>query len=90
VLALIDKKLLPVVRVQVAWTRDDNFQPPLTVGEYTFTPNLEISVQHNETTDTWCLLIANVSHVDDGLYECSILDVHEAISYDVYLQTTGT
>jgi len=45
-----------------------------------------VTVQHNDTTDTWCLTITDVAQDDDDTYQCQINSKQDQTNfYDVHL-----
>jgi len=75
---------------QVVWRREGAVHP-LTIGLFTFVSDARVSVSHNETTDSWCLMIDDVQHADDGTYQCQINSKEDQTNfYDVYLHVIST
>jgi len=71
--------------MQVVWRREAAIHP-LTIGLFTFVSDSRVSVRHNATLDTWCLVIERVQQTDDGTYQCQINSKHDQTnSFDVYL-----
>ena len=59
---------------QVVW-RKDTVESPLTSGDVTFTPDVDINIQTRLVSDTeshWNLSIANVGPEDAGSYQCQV------------------
>jgi hypothetical protein len=79
----------------VAWKKKSE-EHPLTIGMFTFVGDTRISVDYNQRTNEWSLIIQDVRPSDEGKYQCQIAtrDTH-ANTYDVLLnvktvQVSGT
>lgn len=67
----------------VVW-RKMNMDYPLTIGEMTFSPEDEMSVDHTQvtrTSSTWDLLIKSVKPHHAGVYECQVSANHLIAQY---------
>lgn len=87
----------------VVW-RKMNMDYPLTIGEMTFSPDDEMSIDHSSltmTSSTWDLLIKSAKPRHAGVYECQVsanhliaqyitLNVVERSSLRSELKVTGT
>jgi len=69
---------------QVAWRKQDEIHP-LTIGLFQFAPDTRVSVDYNQRTTEWSLIIQDVRPTDEGTYRCQISTKHERDSYDVRL-----
>ena len=59
---------------------------PLTIGLFTFVSDARVSVRHDNESNSWCLLINDVTRDDDGAYQCQINSKEDQTNfYDVYL-----
>ena len=56
---------------QVVWRREKDLHP-LTIGMFTFVPDERISVDYNQRTNEWSLIIHNVNPADEATYNCQI------------------
>ena len=69
--------------IQVVW-RKMSMDYPLTIGEMTFSPEDEMSVDHSRITrmsSTWDLLIKSVKPYHAGVYECQVSANHLIAQY---------
>jgi len=63
---------------------------PLTIGLFTFVSDPRVTVRHNNTTDTWCLIINDVQLTDDGTYQCQINSKDDQTNfYNVHLHVVS-
>lgn len=69
---------------QVTWKRSDAVHP-LTIGLFPFAPDTRISVDHNQRTNEWSLVIQDVRPLDEGIYQCQISTKNEHDTYDIRL-----
>lgn len=70
---------------KVTWRRQ-NQEHPLTVGLFPFVSDPRVSVDFNQRTNEWSLIIQDVRPDDEGLYHCEISTKHKkSFSYDVRL-----
>ena len=72
---------------QVIWRRKHE-DHPLGVGRFTFTGDTRISVQFDERSGNWSLVISEVKPSDDGVYVCQI-STKPVKSYDIRLNVKG-
>ncbi|KAK2181817.1 hypothetical protein NP493_379g00015 [Ridgeia piscesae] len=56
---------------KVVWRREKDLHP-LTIGMFTFVPDERISVDYNQRTNEWSLIIHNVNPADEATYNCQI------------------
>ncbi|XP_052101589.1 leucine-rich repeats and immunoglobulin-like domains protein 1 isoform X2 [Mytilus californianus] len=56
---------------EVIWRRISDVHP-LTIGQYVFTSDSRISIQHATGTNDWNLIITDVKPGDAGEYECQV------------------
>lgn len=68
----------------VTWKRSDAVHP-LTIGLFPFAPDTRISVDHNQRTNEWSLVIQDVRPLDEGIYQCQISTKNEHDTYDIRL-----
>jgi len=69
----------------VTWRKRSEAHP-LTIGLFTFVGDTRISVDFNQRTNEWSLIIQDVKPTDEGLYECQISTKQENLpSYEVKL-----
>ena len=74
---------------QVVWRRAGVVHP-LTIGLFTFVSDPRVTVRHNNTTDTWCLIINDVQLTDDGTYQCQINSKDDQTNfYNVHLHVVS-
>ena len=79
---MVNLYLLPF---QVTWRRRSDAHP-LTIGLFTFVGDTRISVDFNQRTNEWSLMIQDVTPADEGIYECQISTKQENMnSYEVKL-----
>ncbi|ELT87387.1 hypothetical protein CAPTEDRAFT_211986 [Capitella teleta] len=79
----------------VTWKRADQ-EHPLTIGLFPFVSDTRVTVDYNQRTLEWVLIIQDVKPDDEGIYQCQISTKHQhdKLSYDVKLnvdtvQVTG-
>lgn len=71
------------ISTQVVWRRT-NMEYPLTIGEMTFSPDDEMTVDHSRLTkssSSWDLLIKSIKPEHAGIYECQVSSNHLIAQY---------
>lgn len=68
----------------VTWKKHDDIHP-LTIGMYPFAPDTRISVDYNQRTNEWSLIIQDIRPMDDGIYQCQISTKNDHDTYDIRL-----
>ena len=74
----------PPARAQVTFRKQDEVHP-LTIGLFQFAPDTRISVDYNQRTMEWSLIIQDVKPSDEGVYRCQISTKHDRDTYDIKL-----
>ena len=70
---------------QITWRRHAEIHP-LTIGMFTFAPDTRITVDYNQRTNEWSLIIQDIKPSDEGIYHCAISTKDEAnVAYDIRL-----
>ena len=58
----------------------------MTIGLFTFVGDTRVSVDYNQRTNEWSLIIQDVKPSDEGTYKCQISTKQEHMqSYDIEL-----
>jgi len=78
-----------LVTGQVTWRKRDEIHP-LTIGLFQFAPDTRISVDYNQRTTEWSLIIQDVKPSDEGFYCCQISTKYDRDTYDVRLNVRST
>jgi len=74
----------------VTWRRQGDAHP-LTIGLYPFAPDSRLSVDHNERTSEWSLIIQDVTPQDEGVYHCQVTSKDDEDNmYNVHLYVART
>ena len=68
----------------MTWRRQDESHP-LTIGLFTFVPDTRISVDYNQRTNEWSLMIQDVRPTDEAVYQCVISTKNVNDKYDIQL-----
>jgi len=80
---------------KVTWRKKSEAHP-LTIGLFTFVGDTRITMDYNQRTNEWSLIIQDVKPSDEGIYQCQISTKHDNLNtYDVRLnvktvQVSGT
>ena len=75
--------------LQVTWRKRNEIHP-LTIGLFQFAPDTRISVDYNQRTTEWSLIIQDVKPSDEGYYCCQISTKHDRDTYDIRLNVRST
>lgn len=70
--------------LQVTWKKFEEVHP-LTIGLFPFAPDSRISVDYNQRTNEWSLIIQDIRPMDEGVYQCQISTKDDQDSYDITL-----
>ena len=70
--------------VQVAWRKQDEIHP-LTIGLFQFAQDTRVTVDYNQRTSEWSLIIQDVRPADEGVYHCQLSTKFDRDSYDIRL-----
>jgi len=74
----------------VTWRRDGDAHP-LTIGLYPFAPDSRLSVDFNQRTNEWSLIIQDVTLDDEGVYHCQVTSKDDQDNmYNVHLFVAST
>ena len=73
----------------MTWRKRDEIHP-LTIGLFQFAPDTRISVDYNQRTTEWSLIIQDVKPSDEGYYCCQISTKHDRDTYDIRLNVRST
>jgi len=74
----------------VTWRRDGDAHP-LTIGLYPFAPDSRLSVDFNQRTNEWSLIIQDVTPDDEGVYHCQVTSKDDQDNmYNVHLFVAST
>ena len=75
-----------LVLFQVTWRKEDDAHP-LTIGMFPFAPDTRVTVDYNQRTMEWMLIIQDVRPTDEGIYRCQISTKNDRQrhSYDIRL-----
>lgn len=73
------------IMLQVTWRKKSEAHP-LTIGLFTFVGDTRITVDYNQRTNEWSLIIQDVKPSDEGIYQCQISTKQDNLNtYDVRL-----
>jgi len=74
----------------VTWRRQGAAHP-LTIGLYPFAPDSRLSVDYNQRTNEWSLIIQDVTPQDEGVYHCQVTSKDDQDNmYNVHLYVAST
>jgi len=74
----------------VTWRRQGDAHP-LTIGLYPFAPDSRLSVDYNQRTNEWSLIIQDVTPRDEGVYHCQVTSKDDQDNmYNVHLYVAST